>query len=139
MKISKLLASRQALLRQTQLANLAYAYTTFENLARRISAANLRGLVRLQPADPKNDCYWASLTALEGSQSVIEEHFTDQDIMELAESIAFWSEGEFQELDFRLEELADRYALPIRQLLEQSGVVIDKVAHHSNVATDSAD
>jgi hypothetical protein len=139
MNISKLLATRQALLRQTQLANLAYAYATLQHLARRIATANLHGLVRLEPAHPDEESYWPSLTALEGNQSVIEEHFTDQDIMELAESLSF-SMGDFDFFEFRLEELNEQHVLPIRQLLEQSGIVVDAVAEQQNhLAPGNAD
>ena len=64
MKLSKLLATRQRLLRQTQLANLAYAYPTLRRFAVRIGNANLSGLVKLRPADPEDESYWATLTAL---------------------------------------------------------------------------
>lgn len=125
MKISKLLATRQALLRQTQLANLAYSYTTLEKFAQRIATGNLHGLVKLRPADPDEESFWASLIALEGSQSVLDEHFADEEILELAEALTFAGEGDFDEVEFRLEELAEKYVLPVRQLLEGSGIVID--------------
>ncbi len=139
MKISKLLASRQALLRQTQLANTAYAYDTLQRFATRIANANLKGLVRLRPADPTDDCFWASLTALEGSQSVLEEHFSDQDLIELAEVMAFANDGDFSELTFHIEDLGETYAVPLRLLLEQSGVTIDGEFQSSKLAPDNAD
>lgn len=125
MKISKLLATRQALLRQTQLANLACAYITLRCLSARIANANLRGLVKLRPADASDECFWPSLTALEGNQSVIEEHFSDSDLVGLAEALSFAVDREFEELDFRLEELSDMYVTPLRQNLEEAGVAFD--------------
>jgi len=86
MNISRLLATRQALLRQTQLANLAFAFCTLRSFGTRIARAGLRGRVKLRPADPADDCYWTTLTALEGSQAVIEEHFSDRDLLELVDA-----------------------------------------------------
>lgn len=139
MKISKLLASRQALLRQTQLANLANAYTILQRLAARIALANLRGLVRLRPADPEDECYWASLTALEGSQAVLEEHFTDNELLELAEAIGCAIDSDFCEIDFRLEDVGERFVEPLRQTLEQEGVSFDLDPDPQNLAPDNAE
>lgn len=139
MKLSKLLATRQALLRQTHLANLAFAYQTLQNFVARIHRCNLRGLVRLRPADPADDCYWATLTALEGSQSILEEHFADGELLELAEALAIASEFEFSSLDFRLEELGDKHLIPLRHTLENAGVKIDSAQTEPNVAADSGD
>ncbi|HVU36578.1 MAG TPA: hypothetical protein VHE61_24270 [Opitutaceae bacterium] len=139
MKISELLATRQALLRQTQLANLAYAYSTLHRLATRITRANLRGLVRLLPAEPAEERFWATLIALEGNQSVIEEHFGDQEIIELADAIAFATDGEFSALEFRLEELGDQFLPPLRHVLQQAGVELDLVHEQANLAPDGTD
>lgn len=136
MKISELLATRQALLRQTQLANLAFAYQTLQRFAARIAQANLRGLVRLRPADPADECFWATLTALEGNQSVIEEHFADHELIELAEALELATEGEFTALDFRLEEMGDQFMPPIRHILTQAGVVLDMPHEQANLAAD---
>ncbi len=139
MKISKLLATRQALLRQTQLANLAHAYVTLHRFATRIARANLRGLVKLRPADPDDETFWASLTALESSQSVIEEHFADHELIELADAMVLATEINFDELEFRLEELSEKYVVPIRQTLEAAGIVIDVDLPLPDLAGDSAD
>jgi hypothetical protein len=139
MKLSKLLATRQALLRQAQLANLAFAFITLERFANRVANANLHGLVKLRPADPNDDRYWASLKALEGNQSVIEEHFADHELIEFADAMTFAAESEFTELDFRLEELPEKFLLPVRHMLELSGVDIDAVQETPNVAADNTD
>lgn len=139
MKLSKLLATRQALRRQTQLANLAYAYITLQLFTARIANANLRGLVRLRSADPTDERFWASLTALEGNQSVIEEHFTDHELMKLADAVSYAGEGEFGEIDFRLEELGEQYLQPLRHALSHAGVVIDAECAQPNFAPDGAD
>lgn len=140
MKLSKLLAIRQAALRQAQLANLAYAYATLDRFATRITNANLRGLVRLCPADPEEERFWASLKALEGSQAVLEEHFADHELIEFADAMAYAAEGEFEELDFRLEDLQEQYLAPVRQMLELAGIDIDVAAREQpNLAADSSD
>jgi hypothetical protein len=139
MKLSKLLAHRQAVLRQAQLANLAYAFATLECFAARIALANLHGLVKLCPADPAEERFWASLRALEGNQSVLEEHFADHELIEFADAMAYAAEGEFSELDFRLEELNERYLQPLRQMLELSGIEIDVAREQAKLATDNTD
>ena len=125
MKLSNILAQRQALLRQARLANLAFAYQTLGRFAGRIARARIGGRVSLTQAAPDAERYWASLTALEGSQSVIEEHFTDEDIMDLADVISYLTAHETLDLTFRLEDLADTFLAPLRAELEQAGVAID--------------
>ena len=48
MKLSFLLAQRQALLQQARLAHLAHAYDRLDDFARRVARARLHGQVRLQ-------------------------------------------------------------------------------------------
>ncbi len=125
MKLSMLLVHRANLLRQTRLSNLAFAHEKLREFAARIARARLAGAVSLQGAAPDAERYWATLTAREGSQSVIEEHFTDEDIMNLADVIAFTTGETTPDLAFRLEELADRFLTPVRAELERAGVTID--------------
>jgi hypothetical protein len=125
-KLSTLLARRQALLRQARLASLAFAYTTLHDFARRIARAQLSGSVTLRHAAPHADRYWATLTALDGNQSVIEEHFTDEDLMDLADVLGFATGNDAVEISFRLEELADTFLVPLRAELESEGIVIDQ-------------
>ncbi|PTX94586.1 hypothetical protein [Opitutus sp. ER46] len=139
MKLSKLLATRQALLRQTQLANLAYAYVTLRCFVTRIANANLHGLVRLRPADPDDGCYWATLTALDFNQSVVEEHFGDQELIQLADAVAFATDTDFAEVEFRLEEMGDRFLQPLHETLEEAGITLDHEQGSPNVSADNAD
>ena len=125
MKLSQLLATRKTLIRQAHLANLAYAYLTLTRLAHRVAAARLHGLVRLRQAGGEEEPHWASLTALEGNQSVIEEHFDDDDLMALADAIVFAVGHEFPEIEFNLEELSGKYVAPLRHALDKAGVAID--------------
>src|SRR4051812_22342233 len=125
MKISKLLATRQSLLRQAHLASLAHAYFTLRRLAARIATVGLRGPVRLQPAEPRDERYSPALTALEGSQARIEEHFSDRDLMQLADAVALAIESDFDEIEFDLEDLEQFFAAPLRFALEQADVMID--------------
>ena len=126
MNFSKLLSSRQTLLRQAHLANLAHSYFTIRRLAERVTNAHLRGLVRLRPTVVGDDACAASLTALEGNQSVIEEHFTIEDILELADSMEFALDGPYAEVEFQLDELGVRYGASLRVALDRAGVVIDQ-------------
>ena len=124
-KLSTLLTQRAALLQQARLANLAFSYHTLSEFAERIARAQLRGIVSLKHLAPDDGRYWPSLTALEGSQSVIEEHFTDEDIMELADVIGFTMGQDALDLTFRLEEFGETFGVPLRAELEREGVAID--------------
>ena len=126
MNLSKLLHQREALLRQTRLANLAYAYRRLGDYAGRIAGARLRGKVCLQPADPAAERYWPVLTALEGNQSVIEEHFTDENILELEELIFFITGEDGADTIFRWEEFAARFVRPLRRQLIQAGISLEQ-------------
>ena len=125
-KLSILLTERERLLRQARLANLAFAYHTLGDFAERIGRAQLRGAVSLEPVAPAEERYCATLSALEGSQSVIEEHFTDEDLMELADVIAFATGHSGLEMTFRLEEVPDVFLAPLRAELEREGIAIDR-------------
>jgi len=77
MNFHQLLHQRDALLRQARLANSAYAYRRLGEFAGRITRAQLHGAVRLDSGDPDGERPWPGLTALDGSQAVLEEHFLD--------------------------------------------------------------
>jgi hypothetical protein len=126
MKLSSLLARRRFLLRQAHLANLAFAFERLSDLTWLVARAQLAGEVRLQQAAPEAERYSASLTALEGSQSVIEEHFTDEDLMDLADVVAFVIGEHDIDLTFRIEELGERFLVPLRAQLERAGIAIDQ-------------
>jgi hypothetical protein len=128
MKLSILLAQRSALLRQARLANLAFAYEALAKFAARIARAQLRGAVLLKSAAPDQERYCATLTALEGSQAVLDEHFTDEDVMELADVVAFLRGNLAADDAFRLEEVAERLLAPLRAELERAGIAIDEPA-----------
>lgn len=125
MTLSSILIQRQTLLRQVRLANLAFAYDTLTRFAERIARARLRGRVCVKQAAPDAEQYWATLEALDGSQSVIEEHFTDEDIIDLADVISYLSGQESLDLVFPLEELGERFLAPLRAELEQAGVALE--------------
>lgn len=125
MKLSHLLHQREALLQQTRLANLAYAYRRLGDYAERVAGARLRGKVCLQPPDPAAERYWPVLTALEANQSVIEEHFTDENILELEELIFFVTGEDGADTIFRWEEFAARFIRPLRRQLIQAGISLE--------------
>jgi hypothetical protein len=137
MNISKLLSSRKALLRQAHLANLAFSYFTIRRLAERVTNARLQGRVRLKPTITGEEICPASLTAIDGSQSVIEEHFSDEDILQLADAVEFAFEGPFLEAEFPLQELAEKFATPLRRSLDRAGVTLDEPEMIENEAPRS--
>jgi len=125
MKLSQLLRRRQTLLRRATLANFAFAYQILSNFSRRFVRARLTGHLCLKPAHPNADRYWASLTSASNNQSVIEEHFDAEDLSDLADAIAFATGREFSELAFQVEEFRETFLTPLREALENAGVVID--------------
>ena len=128
MNFSQLIAQREMLLRQTRLANVAFAYRELARYAERIARAKLRGEVELREAEPDAETYWATLTAIDGSQSVIEEHFADEDIIELADLVAYATEADEVCEIFRIEDLYDEYVAPLRSELEAAGVKVETVS-----------
>ncbi|MDP3072708.1 MAG: hypothetical protein Q8N18_20605 [Opitutaceae bacterium] len=124
-KLSTLLAQRPVLLRQLRLAHIAFAHVTLTTCVARIARARLGGWVTLRSADPANDRFCATLTALDGRQSLIEEHFTDEDVRDLAEVVVFVTCSEELEFTFELSELEARFLDPVRAELERSDIVID--------------
>ncbi|MEO6995041.1 MAG: hypothetical protein ABI273_15650, partial [Lacunisphaera sp.] len=101
------------------------AYDRLSDFVTRIERARLSGEVRLQHPSLEGERYWATLTALEGNQSVIEEHFTDEDITDFADIVAFSSAKFELDLTFRIEEVADRFLQPLRLHLKRAGVELD--------------
>jgi len=123
MKLQHLLQQRSALLQQTRLANVAYVYAELGKFAERIARGRLRGLVTLYLADPAAQRAWPCLVAEEGSQSVIDEHFLDKDILDLAEFLLFTGEDETRgTLCFRLEEFDQRFRPALLRELQAAGV-----------------
>lgn len=128
MKLSILLSQRQALLHEVRLANLAFAYAKLSEIAGRLARAQLCGTVTLRQPTPDAESGWTPLLALEGNQSVIEEHFTDEDLTDFADAIAFITDATSLDVTFRIEELAERYLVPLRHQLEQAGITFDQAA-----------
>lgn len=127
MKLSSLLARRSALLRQVRLANLAYAYQALGRFAARIARGGLHGTVVVRPAAPELDRYCATWSAADMSQAVLEEHFSDEELLELADVVAYL-DGHSDEVTFRLEETHDRFIAPLRDELVRAGVNLDETA-----------
>lgn len=123
MKLNQLLQQRASLLRQTRLANVAFMYAEVGRFVGRIVRGNLRGQVTLYLADPAAQRAWPILVADEGSQAVLEEHFLDKDILDLADLLTFTAGNEPRgAFTFRLEEFGSRFGLALRQELEAAGV-----------------
>ena len=125
MKISKLIATHQAIIQQARLANLAQAYVTLRRCAERVRRARICGLVNLRQPDADEGRLWATLTALEGNQSVLEEHFCDEELMEFADAVAYVRGTRNLDITFRLEALTTEFVAPLKAQLEQAGVDFD--------------
>lgn len=126
MKLSALLASRSTILRQAALAHAAAAWLTLNNASRRVAAAGLHGRVRLRQGDPADDeAPWASIESDTIRPSVLEEHFTEDDLVELAEAVAYATDSRRADVEFLIESLGDLYATPLLDTLEKAGVTLD--------------
>jgi hypothetical protein len=125
MNFQHLLHQRDAVLRQARLANAAYACQRLGEFAHRIARARLRGAVVLHAGDPEGEQPWPGLSVLEGSQAVLEEHFLDEELVELTDILGFLGEDIRAEgLTLRLEELAERYLPRLRHELESAGIEV---------------
>lgn len=125
MKLSALLASRPTILRQAALAHTAAAWLTLQHASSRIAAAGLHGIVRLRQGDPAEDeAPWATLTSNEIRPSVLEEHFTEDDLVEIAEALSYATDTDHADHEFPIQSLAG-YATPLLHTLEKAGVTLD--------------
>ncbi|HSI08777.1 MAG: hypothetical protein ACAH89_08645 [Rariglobus sp.] len=126
MKLSALLASRSTILRQAALAHTAAAWLTLQYTSMRIAAAGLHGTVHLRQADPAEDeSPWATLTSDEIRTSILEEHFTEDDLLELAEAVSYATDADYADVEFRIETLGETYAAPLLKSLKKAGVTLD--------------
>src|SRR5688572_13287568 len=129
MKFDDLLNHRDELLRHARLANVAYAYQWLSDFTTRIARSGLRGEVTLRGADDEGNPRRPILLAEDFSQSVVQEHFLEDEIGELARILAFVHNGSLiVELKFRLEELAPRFLVALRRELEEADVLPEEPA-----------
>lgn len=136
MQLSLLIQQRHRLLRQVRIANLAYAYGQLAESAARAARAGLRGDVQLLPVAPAAGRPVATLAALDGPQSAVEEFFTDEDILDLADALAYAGHLPEDGLVFAWEEIGPRFLASIRHELERAGVSFeDGVAPHPDAPT----
>lgn len=124
MKFLELLHQRDALLQQARLANVAFAYRWLERFGARLQRARLRGAVVLRDGDSDDGLPWPTLEMLEESQAVWEEHFLEEDVLELMDILSFLKDGHRPaEMRFSLEDVAARLVPGLRRELEQAGVL----------------
>jgi hypothetical protein len=136
MKLSHLLAQRPELLRRIRLANLAFAYQTLGEFAERVARASLQGRVTLKPINPDEECYCVTLTAIDVNQSLIEEHFSDEDLTVLADVLGFATGHPAHELTFYIDQL-DEFVAQLRNDLEHAGVAFDEHPRRVRARRDS--
>lgn len=129
MKFQDLLYRRDELIREARLANVAYAYQWIGDFAARIAQSGLRGEVTLLGPNPEEERLQPILRAENFSQSVIEEHFLNEEIAELAAVLAFaYGAGMVAEVRFKLEDVGPHVLPRLRLELEASGVQLEEPA-----------
>jgi hypothetical protein len=136
MKLTQLLNQREILLHQSHLANLAYAHAQLAEFAARIARAGLRGRVTLRHPSPQQEIFSAALTAVEGNQSVIEEHFTDLEVADLADVIGYLCGQSFVELTFPIQDLSAKFLVPLQRELQRLGVEVEEESRATALPSD---
>lgn len=125
MKFDDLLNYRDELVRHARLANVAYAYQWLTDFSARVAQSGLRGQVVLRGADTEGNAVRPVLQATDFSQAVVQEHFLEDEVAELANVLAFVHQGSLIiELKFRLEEVGPRFLPVLRRELEESDVLL---------------
>jgi len=122
MNISHLLAHRDAYLEQARLANLACAHEKLRHFADRLARAGITGRVRLRSTGPDDEPAVPNLTALDSHPSVIEEHFTDEDAVDVIDVLRYLRSEEWIDLVIPAPEIAARLLAPLRAELARAGV-----------------
>lgn len=123
MNFEKLLHDREALLRSARLANLAFAYARLGEVSARLRRAGLPGALTLELPDDESERFWPTLVAHSAAPSLIEEHFLDEEILELADVLAFLrEEGEPVSDTFSLATIDERWRPHLRERLQRAGV-----------------
>ncbi len=89
MNFAELLHQRDGLLQQARLANLAFAHERLAEYALRLRRAGLSGAITVQAADPAAEIAWPTLVAPDIARAVLDEHFLDEDAVELDELLEF--------------------------------------------------
>ncbi len=136
MKISKLIATHHAIIKQARLASLAEAFVTLRRCAERVGRARLCGLVNLRQPDAEEGRLWATLTALEGRQSLLDEHFCDEELMEFADAVAFVRGVNRLDIVFKIEALREEFVEPLEEELKRAGVEFDLERERSGFQGD---
>ncbi len=125
MKISHLLSQRRLLQERARLSNLAYALARMSEFCLRIERARLGGNVHLLEADPSMERFDHLFEALDGNQSVLEEHFLERDVADFTDAVAYATGEPVVDQTFDLAEVEVRFLRPLRERLEKRGVDID--------------
>lgn len=124
MTYKELLEHRDELLRVAKLANIAHAHYWLGGFADRVDRARLRGEVVLRGPDADEGRLEPELVAVDFSQSVVEEHFEDEEIRELHAVLSFVHDAErIVEARFRLEGVGELYLPAIRRVLVVMGIL----------------
>lgn len=126
MKLSKLIGSRSILLETARLANVGYAYITLKRLAAVVKRGELSGIVQLQQPNEQLELLEAQLTGLTARQSALEEHFSDEDVGEMADAIAFARGVTDLDVTFPIENLRRDYVRPLEIALKMAGITVDE-------------
>lgn len=138
MKFSQLLQQRDALLRQARLANVAFAHEWLRSFVDRGTKAGLQGSFVLRDGDLADGLPWPTLTAVTSSQSVVEEHFLEEDVVELADILAFVDGARSSDRQIRLEEIRQSILPALRRELEEAGVPPQEVSPTTEGAGERA-
>jgi hypothetical protein len=128
MNISHLLAHRDAYLARARLANLACAHEKLRNFADRLARAGITGSVRLRSTGPDDEPSVPTLAGLDSHPAVIEEHFTDEDAVDLVDVLRFLRGEEAVDLVIAAPDIPTTLLAPIQAELRRAGVSLGEGA-----------
>jgi hypothetical protein len=136
MKFSQLLNQRDALLRQARLANIAFAYAWLQAFAGRAARARLHGGFTLRAGDSVEGPPWPTLDSETTSPAVLAEHFLEEDIVELADILAYLHDGSRPpERPMRWADFEQSILPALRRELEMAGIPTQEPASPEPNAT----
>ena len=130
MNLQNLLRNRAALLRHARLANLAFAHEQLREFARQLQRAGVYGPVTILHADLRRSRLTPVLVASDASPAVVEEHFLEETIAQVADALRLLTQDGFHVRPvFTADELQECLLPLVRHRLEREGVMFHPEAH----------
>lgn len=79
------------------------------------------------------------MLGLQVNQSVIEEHFTETDLRDLADAVSYATSQAAVDVVFELTELDTLFRAPLGKVLRESGIRLDEEPHPADRGQTTGD